>query len=64
MNQYLTIADLKAILHIGNSRAYSLVQSRGFPSFRVGEGIWLIDPEGLADWCRKLQKSPDKGASL
>ena len=61
---YLTIEELKTVLHIGNSRAYALVRTRGFPSFRLGEGQWLIDPAGLQEWIKKVQKCPDKGASL
>lgn len=62
--KYLTIGDLKAVLHIGDEKAYRLVKSRGFPSFRIGAGRWLIDPVGLQVWVSRVQKSPDKGTSL
>lgn len=62
--EYMTIQDLKEALHIGDEKAYRLVKSRGFPSFRIGSSQWLIDPVGLQEWIRKIQKSPDKGSSL
>lgn len=63
--KYLTITDLKELLHIGNDKAYKLVQTRGFPSIRIGErGQWLIQEDKLEQWLEKVQKLPDKGASL
>lgn len=61
---YLTINDLKTLLHIGNSAAYKLVQIKSFPAFRVGSGQWLIDSTKLEVWLGNLQKMPDKGTSI
>lgn len=58
--KYLTIADLKARLHVGNSTAYRLCRLRSFPAFCLS-GRWLIDAEKLEEWLTKLQKHPDKG---
>lgn len=58
--EYLTIEDLKKTFHIGNTKAYKLCETRGFPSFRIGEGQWLIDPKGLDEWVQKLQKTATK----
>ena len=64
MSEYLTVEDLKKILHIGNDKAYKLCGMRGFPAFRIGEGQWLIDPNGLQEWVGKLQKTNTKTVSL
>lgn len=62
MNEkYLTIEDLKACFHIGNTKAYKLCETKGFPAFRIGEGsAWLIDPVQLDEWVHKLTKVPNK----
>ncbi len=58
--KYLTVEDLKNLLHIGNTKAYKLCETKGFPAFRLGEGRWLIDPQGLDEWVKKLQKTATK----
>lgn len=62
--EYLTVEDLKAVFHIGNTKAYKLCETRGFPAFRIGEGKWLIDPQGLQEWVQKLQKTNTKTFTL
>ncbi len=65
MTKYLTIKELKKLLHVGNDKAYALVQMRGFPAIRISEGgQWLIPEDKLEAWLEKIQKLPDKGASL
>lgn len=59
--EYLTIEDLKKLFHIGNSKAYKLCETVGFPAFRIGEsGRWLIDPDKLDLWIAKIYKTKDK----
>lgn len=60
---YMTIDELKASLHIGNSTAYRLCKIRSFPSINIS-GRWLIDADRLQVWLQNLQKLPDKGASI
>ena len=60
---YLTIADLKRTLRIGNSAAYRLCKTRSFPSIYLS-GKWLISRPGLEEWLIKVSKMPDKGASV
>lgn len=63
--EYLTVEDLKRILHIGNDKAYKLCETRGFPAFRLGEGSrWLIDPHGLEEWVKKVLKTSTKTVML
>ena len=64
MDEYLTVEQLKKLLHIGNDKAYKLCAKKGFPSFRIGEGQWLIDAKRLDDWIGKLQKTNTKSVSL
>lgn len=64
MTEYMTIDDLKRTFHIGNDKAYKLCNLRGFPAFRIGEGQWLIDPKGLDEWVKKLQKTNTKTLSM
>ena len=64
MTEYMTISDLKKVLRIGNDKAYKLCGMKGFPSFRIGEGPWLIDPKGLEDWVAKLQKTNTKSVNV
>lgn len=60
-NNPLTIEDLKARYHIGNSKAYALCETRGFPAFRIGEGgRWLIDPSKLEVWEAKISNTSSK----
>lgn len=60
---YLTIAELKRALRIGNSTAYRLCKMRSFPAICLS-GRWLISRPGLYEWLKKLQNQPDKGASV
>lgn len=60
---YMTIDDLKAELHIGNSTAYRLVRIRSFPAINLS-GRWLIDRDRLQAWLANLQRLPGKGKSL
>ncbi len=64
MTEYMTIDDLKKTFHIGNDKAYKLCGMRGFPAFRIGEGPWLIDPKGLEEWVKKVQKTNTKSVPM
>ena len=62
--EYLTVEDLKKLFRIGNDKAYKLCETRGFPSFRIGEGRWLIDQAKLREWVEKLEKTKTKSFSM
>ena len=47
-----TVKELQAALGVGRSTAYELVNSNGFPAFRIGKKI-LISAEGLDEWIKK-----------
>ncbi len=47
----LTVQELMAELHIGRKKAYEMVHSKDFPSFRIGRKI-LVSSDGLNDWLR------------
>ena len=50
----LTVKELSGILNIGLSKAYTLMRSKAFPSYRLG-GKYYITDEALFDWLRKAQ---------
>ena len=48
----ITVNELSEFLGIGRATAYHLVNSEGFPSFRIGKKV-LIDVDALNVWMRK-----------
>ena len=52
----LTVAEMREYLGIGRATAYELVNSDGFPSFRIGRKI-LINVDALQEWMsQNIQK--------
>ena len=52
----ISVSGLCDYLGIGRATAYELVNSEGFPSFRIGKRI-LINVEALQEWIAKnIQK--------
>ena len=52
----INVAGLRAYLGIGRATAYELVNSDGFPSFRIGKKI-LINVDLLEKWIEQnIQK--------
>ena len=45
----LTVEEMAEYLNIGRKTAYELVNSKGFPSFRIGKRI-LVNVEKLNEW--------------
>lgn len=52
----ITVYELQEQLQIGRAKAYELVNSKGFPSLRVGRKI-LVSVEGLKKW---IEQGGDK----
>lgn len=50
----LTVKDLSSALSIGETKAYQLMRSKAFPSYRLGGKHYVTD-EALYDWLRKAQ---------
>ena len=48
----LTVSELQAELGIARTTAYELVNSKGFPAFRIGKKI-LVNAEKLREWIEK-----------
>lgn len=44
-----TVKDVERIFHMGHSQAYALVNSQGFPSFRINNRIY-VEAEELRKW--------------
>lgn len=53
----LTVEETAEYLNIGRKTAYELVNSKGFPSFRIGKRI-LVNVEKLNEW---IHESIEKG---
>ncbi len=52
----LNVSELSEYLGIGRATAYELVNSDGFPSFRIGKKI-LINVDALEEWIKSnIQK--------
>lgn len=47
--QNLTVSELAVYLGIGRKKAYDLVNSANFPSFRIGTKI-LVNVHRLQEW--------------
>ncbi len=52
--QALTVTDLCGILKIGKNQAYALMNSKAFPSYRIGNKLYVTD-DALAEWLKKIQ---------
>ena len=50
--QTLTVKELQKILSISRVTAYTLVNSEGFPAFRIGKKI-LVNVDALSEWMKK-----------
>jgi len=54
------VKELQQVLGIGRSKAYELVNAKGFPSFRIGRKV-LINAAELELWMKKGgEKSEDQ----
>lgn len=51
----LTVRELMGFLSIGRKKAYELVNSTGFPSFRIGRKV-LISMDGLVRWMKQQEE--------
>ncbi len=45
----MSVEEFRVYMGIGRATAYELVNSAGFPSFRIGKKI-LINVDALQDW--------------
>ena len=45
----LTVEETMKYLGVGRSTIYELVNSKGFPSFRIGKKI-LVNADALQEW--------------
>lgn len=54
----MTVREFGTSLGIGRKKAYELVNSKGFPSFRIGRKV-LINREGLKRWMQEQEEKKD-----
>ena len=50
----LTVKELMDFLSVGRKKAYELVHSEGFPSFRIGRKV-LVNRDGLVHWVKEQE---------
>lgn len=55
----MPVRDLEIYLGIGRKKAYELVNSKGFPAFRIGRKV-LISRDGLEKWIQEQQDRKDE----
>ena len=55
----MSVNDFETYFGIGRKKAYELVNSKGFPAFRVGRKI-LISRDGLEKWIKDQQDRKDE----
>ena len=58
----LTTQELAKVLGISVPFCYTLVKSKGFPSFRIGKK-WIIATDKLMEWIN-LQTSSDENKNI
>lgn len=46
---FLRTKDLQEVLHVGRNRAYDLMRSDGFPSFKIG-GNYFVKLDDVLKW--------------
>ncbi len=51
----LTVSEMMVVLSVGRKKAYQLVNSEGFPSFRIGRKI-LVNRDGLFAWISRQEE--------
>ncbi len=54
MHKVLTVKEVAEILRLGKNQAYALMNSKVFPSFRIGNKL-LIAEDALNNWIAKAQ---------
>ncbi len=54
----MDVREMQLYLSIGRKKAYELVNSKGFPAFRIGKKI-LVSKEGLDKWMKEQEERND-----
>ena len=52
----MTVKDLQEYLKIGRDAAYKLMNTKGFPSYRIGKKMFVTDG-ALQEWINKTKVS-------
>ena len=50
----LTAKDVSDILKLGKNQTYMLMNSKSFPSYKIGKKFFVTD-EALDEWLKKIQ---------
>jgi predicted DNA-binding transcriptional regulator AlpA len=51
LNKMLTVKDIQSIFGMGKNQAYALMNSSGFPSFRINDRIYVSE-DALNEWVK------------
>lgn len=49
-----TVRDIQEIFKIGRTKAYELMSSNGFPSFKINNRVY-VEEQSLENWLRKRE---------
>lgn len=49
-----TVKEVAEILHIGKNKAYALMNSSIFPSYRLNKNLYVTE-ESLKEWLTKIK---------
>lgn len=49
-----TVRDIQEIFKIGRTKAYELMSSSGFPSFKINNRVY-VEEQSLENWLRKRE---------
>ena len=55
----MLVSEMETYLGVGRKKAYELVNSKGFPAFRIGRKV-LISRTGLEKWMMEQQRMKDE----
>ena len=49
-----TVKEIQEIFKIGRTKAYELMSSNGFPSFKINNRVY-VEEQSLENWLRKRE---------
>lgn len=49
-----TVREIQEIFKIGRTKAYELMSSNGFPSFKINNRVY-VEEQSLENWLRKRE---------
>ena len=54
MTKVLTASEVRAILKIGKNQTYALMHNEAFPSYRIGNKMFVTE-DALNEWLKSIE---------